>query len=348
MHTRNVKVESSPPAPSAIHRSELPRLDLLRSFEAAARHLSFTLAAHELALTQSAVSRQIQQMEEGLGVALFERQHRSLALTDAGKVMNRAVIDCLERLRDATASVRSTTRLRQVSVTTTPGFASLWLIPRLARFSANHPQVDVRMSATLDLLDMERSQLDVAVRFCPTGEGQGQPLFEETVLPVCAPQLLQDRARPLRTPADLEHHTLLAMEPPQDTAPTADWAPWLEIMGLPELRTKNTMRLANYSDAVAAALAGHGVVIGRLPLIADLMREGRLVAPFKGAGASRRAYFVIASPRAAHNPDAQDFMRWLRAEAELMAGNGVVPALALVKPSASGRRSGASVPRRPV
>ena len=343
MHTKNVKVESSSPAQSPIHRSELPRLDLLRSFEAAARHLSFTLAANELALTQSAVSRQIQQMEEGLGVALFERRHRSLALTDAGKVMNRAVIDCLERLRDATASVRAATRLRQVSVTTTPGFASLWLIPRLARFSANHPQVDVRMSATLDLLDIERSQLDVAVRFCPTGEGDGQPLFEETVLPVCAPQLLRDRGKPLKTPADLVHHTLLTMETPQDMAPTADWAPWLEIMGLSEMRTKNTMRLTHYGDAVAAALAGQGVVIGRLPLIADLMREGRLVAPFKGAGASRRAYFVIAAPRAAHNPDAQDFMRWLRAEAEAMAASALAPVLR----AASARRSASSARRQP-
>ena len=140
-----------------------------------------------------------------MGVALFERLHRSLQLTDAGKVTNRAVVDCLERLRDATASVRVTTPLCQVSVTTTPGFASLWLIPRLARFAANHPQVDVRMSATPDLLDLERGHLDVAVRFCPTEQGAGQALFEETVLPVCAPQLLADHGRPLKTPRRLWH-----------------------------------------------------------------------------------------------------------------------------------------------
>ena len=345
MRPENVKAEPPRVVHDAIHRSELPRLDLLRSFEAAARHLSFTLAANELALTQSAVSRQIQQMEEGLGVALFERLHRSLQLTDAGKVMNRAVIDCLERLRDATASVRATTQLRQVSVTTTPGFASLWLIPRLASFSANHPQVDVRLSATLDLLDMERSHLDVAVRFCPSSAGQGKPLFEETVLPVCAPQLLRDKAKPLKTPADLLHHTLLTMEAPQDMAPTADWAPWLEIMGLTEMRTKNTMRFTHYGDAVAAAMAGHGLVIGRLPLITDLMREGRLVAPFRGAGASRRGYFVIASTRAARNADAQDFMRWLRSEAERMACLPFAPPLSPVAPLASGRRSAASARR---
>ncbi len=320
MRSENVKILHAGSAQTGIHRSELPRLELLRSFEAAARSLSFTRAANELALTQSAVSRQIQQMEEGLGVALFERLHRSLQLTDAGQVMQRAVIDCLERLRDATASVRATTQLRQVAVTTTPGFASLWLIPRLARFAADHPQVDVRVSATLDLLDMERSHIDLAVRFCPSSEGEGEPLFEETVLPVCAPQLLRDRARPLKTPADLAHHTVLALDTPHDVAPTADWAPWFEIMGLAQTRSKNTMRFTNYGDAIAAAVAGQGVAIGRLPLVAALMREGRLVAPFRGAGASRRAYFVVGSSRAERNPDAQDFMRWLRAEAQQMEG----------------------------
>ncbi len=326
MLARNANAQNTGPGRIGIQRADLPRLDLLRSFEAAARHLSFTRAADELALTQSAVSRQIQQMEQGLGVSLFERRHRALALTDAGRLMNRAVTDCLERLRDAAASVRAATRLRQVAVTTTPGFASLWLIPRLARFGADHPQVDVRMSATLELLDIERSHIDVAVRFCSTADGQGEPLFEETVMPVCAPQLLRERARPLKTPADLVHHTLLTMETPQDDAPTADWAPWLQIMGLTALRSKNTMRFTHYGDAIAAAVAGQGVAIGRLPLVAELMRAKALVAPFRGAGASQRAYFVVASARAAHNPDAQDFMRWLRAEAQQTVASVSAPA----------------------
>ena len=319
MRPGNVKAAKvvAPSPVAGVARSELPRLELLRSFDAAARHLSFTRAADELALTQSAVSRQIQQMEEGLGVALFERRHRALALTEAGRTMHRAVGDCLERLRDAAASVRASTQARRIAVTTTPGFASLWLIPRLARFAQSHPQVDVRLSATNDQLDLVRSQIDVAVRFCPTRDGQGEPLFEETVMPVCAPQLLRDRRRPLRTPADLVHHTLLAMEMPQDTTPTADWSPWFQVMGLPEMRTQNTLRFSQYADAVAAAVAGQGVAIGRLPLVGELLREGRLVAPLRGRQSSQRAYFVIASPRAVDNPDAQDFMHWLRKEATL-------------------------------
>lgn len=318
MHLQNAKPVSTAhpgavPATAGIQRAELPRLDLLRSFEAAARTLSFTVAAKELFLTQSAVSRQIQMIEADLGVLLFERRHRALALTEAGLVLQRAVVDTLERLRDATARIRAVPQLRQVAITTTPGFASLWLIPRLVRFTATHPQVDVRMSATLDLLDLERSRIDVAVRFVPLSDTAGIPLFEETVVPVCAPQLAREGPHPLKTPADLAHHTLLAVD---GWAVNADWSPWFEIMGLTEIPMKNTLRLSQYADAVAAAVAGQGVVIGRLPLLGELLREGRLVAPFEAA-ASRRAYYVTTSPRAADNADAHDFVRWLLDEAEL-------------------------------
>jgi DNA-binding transcriptional LysR family regulator len=305
---------------TGIRRTELPRLDLLRSFEAAARTLSFTLAAKELFLTQSAVSRQIQSIEEGLGVALFERRHRALALTEAGQIMQRAVLDCLQRLRDATTSVRAINALRQVSVTTTPGFASLWLIPRLAKFTASHPHVDVRVSATLEVLDLERAGIDVAVRFCPTSEGMGKPLFEEAVVPVCAPALLKSKLAPLNTPDDLAQHTLLAVDyQPNGQALTADWEPWFNIMGLTKLKMKNSIRFTQYTDAVAAAVAGHGVAIGRLPLLQEFLDDGRLVTPFGGRACSQRGYFVELSPRAASNADALDLVQWLKAEGELMA-----------------------------
>ncbi len=293
--------------------ADLPPLELLRSFEAAARTLSFTQAAGELFLTQSAVSRQIQQLESSLGVLLFERRHRALALTEPGRVFQRAVVESLERLRDAAARVRAVPALRQVALTTTPGFASLWLIPRLARFTADHPMVDVRVSATLEVLDLERSRLDVAVRFVPIGRGTGPSLFEESVMPLCAPRV----AAALHAPGDLVEQTLLTVDMPNHAeAPTADWEPWLEVMHLTDLRMKNTMRFTQYPDAVAAAVAGQGVVIGRLPLLRELVRTGQLVAPFGEGAASRRGYFIETSRRAAANPDAQDFVRWLRAEAE--------------------------------
>jgi DNA-binding transcriptional LysR family regulator len=305
-----MRVENVKPLPAS---AELPPLELLRSFEAAARTLSFTQAAAELFLTQSAVSRQIQQLEASLGVLLFERRHRALALTEAGAVLQRAVVESLERLRDATARLRAAPMLRQVAITCTPGFASFWLIPRLARFTADHPRVDVRLSAKLEVLDLERSRIDVAVRFVPIERGTGPALFEESVIPLCAPGIAQR----LRSPDDLVDQTLLTIDAPHHgDAPTVDWEPWLEVMGLTDLRMKNSLRFTQYTDAVAAAVAGQGVVIGRLPLLRELVENGSLVAPFGTDASSRRAYFIETSRRAAGNADALDFVRWLRAEAE--------------------------------
>jgi DNA-binding transcriptional LysR family regulator len=309
MLPQNVKTLPALPAPK---RSELPPLDLLRSFESAARHLSFTQAARELFLTQSAVSRQIQQVEASLGVPLFHRHHRALELTEAGRLLQRAVVDCLERLRDVTSRLRSTAALRQVSMTCTPSFASLWLIERLERFTANHPAVDVRLSATMELLDLERGQVDLAIRFCPIAQGQGPLLFEESVVPVCAPRLVTSRPHPLKKPADLVHHTLLAVDMPL----TVDWEPWIRVMGLAGIRMKNTLRFTQYPDAIAAAVAGQGVAIGRLPLLAQLIRDGHLVAPFGSSVASQRGYYVVVSERGSRNADARAFVSWLRAEAD--------------------------------
>ncbi|MBA3773545.1 MAG: LysR family transcriptional regulator [Ramlibacter sp.] len=297
------------------------RLDLLHAFEAAARHLSFTAAGQELFISQSAVSRQIQQLEENLGTPLFERRHRALALTEAGRIMHRAVNDSLERLLDAAARARPLPQAGQVSITCTPGFASFWLIPRLTRFTAGHPEVDVRLSATLDIVDLDRTGIDVAVRFVPRAKGNGPLLFEEEVQPMCSPSLLANPKRPLKTPADLRHHTLLTIDMPQG-APPMDWEPWLQLMKLDSVRPANTLRFTQYSEAVGAAVAGQGVVIGRLPLLGDLMRERKLIAPFRSGAASRRGYFLELAAHAAHNSDAQDFVRWLQAEAEPLAGAG--------------------------
>jgi LysR family transcriptional regulator, glycine cleavage system transcriptional activator len=295
-------------------RSRQLRLDLLHTFDAAARHLSFTRAAEELFLTQSAVSRQVQQLEDSLGAALFERRHRSLVLTEPGRIMRRAVEDSLERLRDAAARVRSAAGRQHATITCTPGFASFWLIPRLAGFTAAHPEVDVRISATLDLVDLERAGVDLAVRFVPSAQGDGPLLFEEEVQPMCAPQLLRDAGRPLKRATDLEQHTLLTVET-RDATVMADWDPWLRLMNLEHVHMAHTLRFTQYADAVAAAVAGQGIVIGRLPLLAQLVRQKKLVAPFRSPAASRRGYFVTLAPQAAHNPSALAFAEWLQAEA---------------------------------
>lgn len=327
MRDGNAKADAAP-------RSRQLRLDLLHSFEAAARHLSFTRAGAELFLTQSAVSRQIQQLEDSVGAPLFERRHRSLALTEAGRILHRAVEDSLERLRDAAARVRATTARQQVAVTCTPGFASFWLIPRLTRFTAEHPHVDVRISATLDLVDLDRGNIDLAVRFVPSGAGAGPLLFEEEVQPMCAPLLLRDRERPLRTPADMGQHTLLTVDMHDGSPLTMDWEPWLKLMGLPGVRMAHTIHYTRYVEAVEAAVAGQGIVIGRLPLLADLVRQKKLVAPFRTPAASRRGYFLALAPRSQHNADARAFADWLLAEA---ARPGSIPLAAAPGPQRRAR-----------
>jgi DNA-binding transcriptional LysR family regulator len=305
----------TPSHATGVPRSQRLRLDLLHTFEAAARRLSFTAAGEELFLSQSAVSRQIQQLEDNLGVPLFERRYRALALTDAGRVLQRAVDDSLERLLDAAARIRPAADAGHLAITCTPGFASLWLIPRLASFTSAHPQVDVRVSATLDVVDLEQRRIDVAVRLIPASRAQGPLLFAEEVLPLCAPRLLNDKRRPLRTPADLRHHTLLTVDMPHMNTPTIDWEPWMQLMKIESLAPASTLRFTQYSEAVAAAVAGQGVVIGRLPLLADLVREGKLVAPFRGRAASRRGYYVQLAEHAARNLHAHAFADWLQAQA---------------------------------
>ena len=213
-------------------RYDVPPLDPLLAFEAAARNLSFTKAAVELNLTQSAVSRQIQQLEEHLGLKLFQRRARALLLTENGQLFYRAAQDALQKLHDSARRLRGTTAANTVVVATTPGFASLWLIPHLAGFTRNHPHLDVRISATNEMIDdLERAGVDLAVRYVPEGStASGRLLFGETVFPVCSPELASNRENPLVTPDDLHHHVLLYLEHPR--AAWLDWELWFHALGL--------------------------------------------------------------------------------------------------------------------
>src|SRR6185503_11231364 len=206
-------------------------LDLIQGFEASARTLSFTKAAEELFITQSAVSRQIRGLEDHLGVALFERRPRSLALTEKGRVLHRAATEFLERMQETTDRLRVDAGSPHLTVTTTGGFASLWLIPRLRTFTALHPDVDVRISATYKAVNLERSLVDVAVRYCKAEEAPAGAvrLFGEELLPVCSPALQASQPHPLRTLADLRHHVLLRMD--VEGATHMDWDTWLAAQG---------------------------------------------------------------------------------------------------------------------
>jgi len=294
----------------------MPSLDLLTGFEAAARHLSFTKAGEELFLTQSAVSRQIKDLEEQLGVALFHRRHRALVLTDAGQQFYAAAAQVITTMRTATERLRAQSgRKRPLSLTTTHSFAALWLIPRLAGFTRTHPGVDVRITADTRVQDLERDGLDLAIRHGPAALAgpNAVRLFGERVFPVCSPKLL--KANPLRQPADLKKHTLLQYDDPDARHPWLHWKTWLEVAGVPELRPAATLSLSGFEQIIPAAIAGHGVALGRSPLVKDLLAEKKLVAPFKTAADPARAYFVIPATAAAGRAEVKDFIEWLKAEA---------------------------------
>jgi DNA-binding transcriptional LysR family regulator len=295
-------------------------LDLLRGFESAARLLSFTAAAAELFLTQSAVSRQVQQLEEQLGVKLFERRTRALALTEAGDLYYREVSKALNLLREATATVRADPA-PVVRVTTTGTFASLWLVPRLAAFQAQHPDVLVHIAADSRMRDLERLSLDVAIRYCPEAmAGPGaERLFGERVAPVASPAFL--RKHRVRSLDDLMQLPLLELDDPGGTGVWLSWKVWCEAMKRP-LSRRNGLSFSHYDQVIHAAIAGQGVALGRFPLVDEFLADQRLAVALTGrefATQLERAHWLKVSPPASRRPEVKSFTNWLRAEAQRAA-----------------------------
>lgn len=295
-------------------RFVLPPLDLIPGFEAAARTLSFTKAAEELNLTQSAVSRQIRALEDSLGVPLFERRTRALALTNEGRRLQRTVEEVLAQLQDTTDRIRAEANTRHLTVTTTGGFASLWLIPRLPRFTALHPDVDVRIQATYVSVPLERGAADVAVRYArhDAVPAEAVRLFGEEVTLVCAPSL-RTPPRRLQTLKDLSQHTLLHLDTAQGIL---DWETWLTAEGLGGLKPAASLRFDNYEQLIQAARTGQGVALGIKRLVEQLVADGELVVPFGQSMASHRSYYVLRAPTARGQPHVDAFITWIKREAD--------------------------------
>lgn len=300
----------------AMRRAELPPLDALRAFEAAARQLSFTRAAEELFVTQSAVSKQVIALESALGTRLFERRTRALRLTPAGERLQRATELAFAELRAAAAELRAGDE-PTVTLATTQAFASFWLIPRLEDFRRGHPGVDIRISADTRVVDLERERFDCAVRYlqdrhAPEGALR---LFGDTVLPVASPTYLKKAGRALTRPADLAQHVLLAFEDEDMRRPWLSWAVWLEMAGVAKLRPAGSVAFNEYAAAIRAAVDGQGVALATQELVAELLREGRLVAPLPQRFANPRSYYLLIAGRAADMPAVAAFRRWMEAQA---------------------------------
>src|SRR5258706_15515187 len=235
-------------------------LDLLRGFRAAARYLSFTRAAQELFVTQSAISREIKTLEGQIGQPLFQRVHRALQLTRAGEELYRAADEALTQL-DAVTD-RLTGSGAALSVTTTPALASLWLAPRLPRFNRSRPEIDVRVVASNDKPDLERDQLDIAIRFVAAGADlpDAERLITCESFPVCSPALARDPVRPLRTPADLALHVRLDYESLRDGRRFSEWDFWFDAMKIRAVEPASTLRFPQFDQGIPAAIDGAGIV----------------------------------------------------------------------------------------
>jgi LysR family transcriptional regulator, glycine cleavage system transcriptional activator len=292
-------------------------MTVLPAFDAAARHLSFTRAAAELNVTHGAISRAIRNLEERLGVRLFERGTRSVRLTAAGAAYAAEISAALDRIGAATliATASRSAGAGVLNVSTSDGFAGRWLVPRLHRFHREHRDIDVRLSTSGVLVDFIRDGFDIAIRYGAGGyEGVvSEVLAEEEVSPVCSPELLQGK-RALKSPADLRHHKLI-----HDNF-RIDWAMWLQHAGLADIDPGSGMRFDSAAYAVEAAVQGQGVLLGRSALVSADLAAGRLVRPFELALKSKWKYYVVYPDGALRHKKVQAFRDWLFGEMAAAGG----------------------------
>jgi LysR family transcriptional regulator, glycine cleavage system transcriptional activator len=306
----------------------LPSLNALRAFEAAARNGSFLLAARELGLTPGAVSYQIKALESQLGVGLFQRLPRGVVLSEPGRAYQLRVADAFDRLGAATDGLVGRQRSRVVRITALPALAEKWLMPRLPRFRDRHPDIELQLSADPAIVDFVTGAFDVGLRY---SDGRHPalhvtPIMTEEIFPVCSPKFLNG-SRPLRHPEDLASHPLI-----YDREWREDWSLWLAAMGLRGIETIQGPTFTLYSMALEAAINGLGVVIGHGRLIAEDLVAGRLVAPFGLRIPAPRSHYLVCPAWSAERPAVAAFRAWLLAEAGTRSG-GETTASETTKPT---------------
>ena len=294
--------------------NRLPSLNGLRAFEAAARHLSFTNAAAELNVTQTAISHQIRRLEEELGIRLFVRQNRALALTPQAKDYLPGVRAAFNDLRLATDRLLRKDNDHVLTVSTLASLAAKWLLPRLSAFQEAHPGIDVRITTSTALVDFRSGDVDAAIRY---GRGhwpgvRADWLTADELFPVCSPALLTGK-RPLKSPQDLAHHTLLHSSGGYDD----DWRLWLTAAGLPtDISKQPGLTFDLILVTVQAAIDGIGVAMGRTSYVEADIAKGRLVVPFEITLPADAGFYLVSPEARADPPKLAAFRQWLRASAQ--------------------------------
>jgi LysR family glycine cleavage system transcriptional activator len=291
-------------------RQRLPPLNALKAFEAAARHESFTRAAEELFVTQGAVSHQVKALEGDIGVKLFNRERQRLVITEAGRDYLNIVRDAFDRIAVGTERLLQRQNAGVLTVSTSPDFAAKWLVQRLGHFVEAHPEIDLRVSASLHHVDFAREEVDLAVRH---GEGDwpgldAVKLSTEQLFPVCSPKLVLGKRGP-RRPADLLKYPLI------HTGDRSGWARWLQSVGIDDSKAIHGPVLNRDAISLDAAINGQGIALGRTTLVASDLINGRLARPCAEALPLSKTYWIVCPKAAAAQPKIATFRDWLLAEA---------------------------------
>ncbi|RZJ77865.1 MAG: LysR family transcriptional regulator [Brevundimonas sp.] len=300
------------PAPSR----KLPPLNALKAFEATARHLSVSMAAAELRVTAGAVSQQLRLLEEHAGGALFDRGGPIWRLTELGGRLQPILKDAFDQLSAAGELIYGAQERRSVSVSVPPSFAVRWLLPRMSRFSARHPDIEVWVSADMKLTDIDGGRTDVAVRYGSRDYPglKSEILLEGGVMPVCSPDIVSAQ-RPLTSPDDLRRHTLIHVTATSHEEPRPDWAAWLAAKQVSGIDVGAGTRFDQAAFAIQDAANGRGVALAPRAFVTEDLEAGRLIAPFADGYLATDLAYRLVSRRGRLKPEAQAFADWVRAEA---------------------------------
>ncbi|OOE33035.1 LysR substrate-binding domain-containing protein [Salinivibrio kushneri] len=289
----------------------LPPLNSLVAFEASARHLSFTLAAEELNVTQGAISRQIRQLEEYLGKAIFTRANRNIHLTATGLQYYQSISQALLDIAQITGEVRKWQGEHKITVATTNAMAALWLLPKVAEFQNSNDEIDIRILASDSVLDLRRLECDLALFYCrtPPADMHVTTLFSEEVFPVCSPAYLDKIGNPSE-PESIFSNTLLYLEESQRD--WVNWEQWFSSVGLPNIQPRNRMNINNYPMLLQAAMNGQGIALAWGSLVDDYLQRGALVRPVEHV-LSTPSNFLMLQPmkRGVIPSTVKQFKQWL-------------------------------------
>jgi LysR family transcriptional regulator, glycine cleavage system transcriptional activator len=300
-----------------------PGLRSLRAFDAASRHLSFTRAAADMRVTPAAISHQIKEIEDQLGVSLFQRTSRTMHLTREGEMLQAAAAESLETLGAALQKIRKLKNPKRLNVSASPSIGAKWLVPRLDRFLAEVPGADVHVDVSASLIDFERDDIDIAIRF---GKGnypgmRSDILFQDHVFPVCSPSLIHDD-KPLKTPRDLLRYPLIHLDWDAEGLPWPNWRMWMLAAGVKDFDADAGLHFSQTSLAVQAAINCQGIALGDSNLVADDLAVGRLIKPFELSlrAPPQFAYYVISPLADADAAMVKAFREWSLKEAAQTAG----------------------------